>query len=532
MLRDIVIKGAKENNLKNIDLTIPREKLVVFTGVSGSGKSTLAFDTIFAEGQRRYMESLSSYARQFLGQMNKPNVDSIDGLSPSISIDQKTTSHNPRSTVGTVTEIHDYLRLLFAHVGVPYCPNCNIEIKTTSIDVIIDKIMEMPTASKIMVMANIAKGKKGRFEKEFEDLKKEGFARVYVDGEIRMLDEEIKLDKNIKHTIYVVVDRLIVKEGIEKRLTESVETALKITKGLVSIFDEEGIEKIFSTTHSCEKCGYSLEELAPRLFSFNTPFGACPECSGIGFKQIIDPSKVVVNENASLFDGAIMSSGWSFDSSMSNMFFRAILNHFNLPQDIKFRDMPTQAQDMVLYGTRGEKIVVSYKSNGMDKTANSRFEGVIPNLERRYRDTESEYVKNELGKLFMTLPCDLCKGKRYRKEALSVYINGKNIVDVSDMSINNCLDFFENLDLTKTQEIIATPILKEIKNRLGFLLNVGLKYLTLSRMAGTLSGGESQRIRLATQIGSGLTGVIYILDEPSIGLHQRDNEKLIKTLEN
>ena len=532
MLRDIVIKGAKENNLKNVDLTIPREKLVVFTGVSGSGKSTLAFDTIFAEGQRRYMESLSSYARQFLGQMNKPNVESIDGLSPSISIDQKTTSHNPRSTVGTVTEIHDYLRLLFAHIGTPYCPNCNVEIKTTSLDVIIDKIMEMPAGSKIMVMANIAKGKKGRFEKELADLKKDGFVRVFVDGEVKMLDEEIKLDKNIKHTIYVVVDRLVIKEGIEKRLTESVETCLKLTKGLVSIFDEEQNEKVFSTTHSCEKCGYSLEELAPRLFSFNTPFGACPECSGLGFKQLIDPNKVVVNEDLTLFNGAIMSSGWSFDSGISNMFFKAVLRHFNLPFDTKFKDLPAEAKDMILYGTKGEKIVVEYKSNGMDKTANSRFEGVIPNLERRYRDTSSEYVKNDLAKLFMTLPCDMCKGKRYKKEALSVYVNGKNIAEVSDMSINSCLEFFEGLKLTKTQEIIATPILKEIKNRLGFLINVGLKYLTLSRMAGTLSGGESQRIRLATQIGSGLTGVIYILDEPSIGLHQRDNEKLIKTLEN
>ena len=532
MLRDIVIKGARENNLKNIDLTIPREKLVVFTGVSGSGKSTLAFDTIFAEGQRRYMESLSSYARQFLGQMSKPDVDSIDGLSPSISIDQKTTSHNPRSTVGTVTEIHDYLRLLFAHIGIPYCPHCNIEIKTTSIDVIIDKINQMPKNSKMMVMANLVKGKKGRFEKEFEDLKKEGYVRVFVDGEIKLLDDEIKLDKNIKHNIYVVVDRLVLKDGIDKRLTESVETALKLAKGKVSIFDEEGNEKVFSTTHSCEKCGYALEELAPRLFSFNTPFGACPECSGLGFKQIIDPNKIIVDENAPILNGALLSSGWSFDVNMGNMFYKGVLKHFNLPYDIKFKDMPKQAKNMILYGTNGEKIAVSYLSHGIEKTANAKFEGVIPNLEKRYRETQSEHIKNDLAKLFITLPCEVCNGKRYKKEALSVYINKKNIADVSDMSISMCQEFFDNLKLSKTQELIATPILKEIKSRLGFLYNVGLKYLTLSRMAGTLSGGESQRIRLATQIGSGLTGVIYILDEPSIGLHQRDNEKLIKTLHN
>ncbi len=532
MLRDIVIKGARENNLKNIDLTIPREKLVVFTGVSGSGKSTLAFDTIFAEGQRRYMESLSSYARMFLGQMSKPDVDSIDGLSPSISIDQKTTSHNPRSTVGTVTEIHDYLRLLYAHIGVPYCPNCNVEIKTTSLDSIIDRIMEYPTGSKIMIMASYVKGKKGRFEKELADLKKDGFVRVMIDGEVRLLEEEIKLDKNIKHTIFVVVDRIMVKTGIEKRLTESVESALKLAKGRVSIFDENGEERVFSTTHSCEKCGYSLEELAPRLFSFNTPFGACPVCAGLGFKQIIDINKIVIHPEKSILNGALYASGWSFDSMMASMFFKAILKHFNLPKETPFKDMPKEAQDMVLYGTKGAKIRVDYTSNGMEKTANSMFEGIIPNLERRFRDTDSEFVKNELGKLLVTLPCDECKGKRLKKEALSVYINGKNIAEVSDMSISNCQQFFSDLVLTKSQEIIAKPILKEVQNRLGFLMNVGLKYLTLSRLAGTLSGGESQRIRLATQIGSGLTGVIYILDEPSIGLHQRDNEKLIKTLIN
>ncbi len=532
MLRDIVIKGARENNLKNIDLTIPREKLVVLTGVSGSGKSTLAFDTIFAEGQRRYMESLSSYARMFLGQMNKPDVDSIDGLSPSISIDQKTTSHNPRSTVGTVTEIHDYLRLLYAHIGIPFCPNCNIEIKTTSLDSIIDRIMEYPQGSKIMIMAGYVKGKKGKFEKELADLKKEGFVRVMIDGEIRLLEDEIVLEKNIKHNIFVVVDRLVVKPGIEKRLTESVESALKLAKGRVSIFNEKGEERIFSTTHSCENCGFSLEELAPRLFSFNTPFGACPECAGLGFKQIIDESKIILDPSKPVLGGAVIASGWSFDGMMTNMFFKAILNHFNLPYDIPYKDMPKEAQYMLLYGTKGEKIKVNYTSNGMEKTAFSLFEGIIPNLERRYRDTTSDYVKNELGKLLISLPCDVCHGKRLRKEALSVYINGKNIADVSDMSISACCDFFSKLKLTQAQEIIAKPILKEIQNRLGFLMNVGLKYLTLSRLASTLSGGESQRIRLATQIGSGLTGVIYILDEPSIGLHQRDNEKLISTLLN
>lgn len=529
MLEDIVIKGARENNLKNINLTIPRNKLIVFTGVSGSGKSTLAFDTIFAEGQRRYMESLSSYARQFLGQMSKPDVDSIEGLSPSISIDQKTTSNNPRSTVGTVTEIYDYLRLLFAHIGKAYCPNCKKEISTQSIDVIIDKIMELD-GKKIQIMASLVKGKKGTFAKELDDLRKEGYARVNIDGNNYTLDEEIKLEKNIRHTIYVVVDRLVVKSENLSRITDSVENALKLSKGTVNV-DVEGEMLLFSTTHFCDECGYSIDEIAPRLFSFNSPFGACDDCKGLGFKQIIDVQKIITNWDAPISKCGIANvSGWSYDSGMAKMFYRAVARKFGVTVDIPVKDMPDGMLDMILYGTKKEKIDIDYVRMGNQVVGKMAFEGIIPNIERRFRETTSDYTKEEIGKLMKEETCPTCHGKRLKLEALNIFINRKNIIDVCDMSVKNILNFVENLKLSKMNETIAEPILKEIKARLKFLIDVGLDYLTLSRMSGTLSGGEAQRIRLATQIGSGLTGVIYILDEPSIGLHQRDNDKLLETL--
>ena len=528
MLEDIVIKGARENNLKNVDLTIPKNKLVVFTGVSGSGKSTLAFDTIFAEGQRRYMESLSSYARQFLGQMSKPDVDSIEGLSPSISIDQKTTSHNPRSTVGTVTEIYDYLRLLFAHIGKAFCPNCKKEISTQTIDVIIDRIMEMQ-GKKIQIMACFIKGKKGEFVKELENLRKDGYVRVNIDGESRTLDEDIKLEKNIRHNIYVVIDRLVVKEE-RQRITDSVESAIALSKGTVDI-DCEGEHFLFSTTHFCDECGYSLEELAPRMFSFNSPFGACEDCKGLGIKQIIDIDKVITKPNESIAKSGIGSiSGWSYDAGMARMFYRAVARKFGVDVDIPVNQMPKGMLDMILYGTNKEKIDIDYVRAGNQVVGQMAFEGIIPNCERRYRESSSEYAKEEIGKLMKEEVCPTCKGRRLKIEALNVFINRKNIIDVCDMSVVEIYEFLENLKLSKSAETVAEPIVKEIKSRLKFLKDVGLDYLTLSRIAGTLSGGESQRIRLATQIGSGLTGVVYILDEPSIGLHQRDNDKLLGTL--
>ena len=529
MLEDIVIRGARENNLKNINLTIPRNKLIVFTGVSGSGKSTLAFDTIFAEGQRRYMESLSSYARQFLGQMSKPDVDSIDGLSPSISIDQKTTSHNPRSTVGTVTEIYDYLRLLFAHVGKVFCPHCHQEISTQSIDVIVDKIMELQS-DKIQILSLFVKGKKGAFAKELENLRKDGYVRVNIDGENYTLDEEIKLDKNIRHTIYVVIDRLVVKEDSQQRITESVESAIKLSKGTV-VVETDGEKVLYSTTHFCDECGYSIDELAPRLFSFNSPFGACEDCRGLGFRQVIDIDKVITDTNENLSKcGLNKVAGWSYDAGMARMFYRAVARKFGVDVDIKVKDMPKGMLDMILYGTNKEKLEIDYVRSGNQVVGLMAFEGIIPNLERRYWEGSSEWAKEEIAKLMIEENCPTCNGKRLRQEALNVFINKKNIIDVCDMSITEIYNFMENLKLSKTNEVIATPILKEIKERLKFLIDVGLDYLTLSRQAGTLSGGEAQRIRLATQIGSGLTGVIYILDEPSIGLHQRDNDKLLETL--
>ena len=531
MLKDIVIKGARENNLKDIDVTIPRGKLVVLTGVSGSGKSTLAFDTIFAEGQRRYIESLSSYARMFLGQMSKPDVDVIEGLSPSISIDQKTTSHNPRSTVGTVTEIYDYLRLLYAHLGTPYCPNCNKPITTQTIDDIINQILSLPEGTKIIVTAPVVRGKKGTFAKELSGWLKDGYLRAKIDGQDYMLDEPINLDKNIKHNIYLVIDRLIIKPEITTRLSESLENALKLTSGIV-VVEADGVETLYSTNHSCPVCGYSIEEIAPRLFSFNTPFGACPKCSGLGFRQVIDERRIIKNPELSLINGAINASGWAYDTGMGNMFYKAVANYFNVPIDTPVKDLPKKMLDMVLYGTNGEKLDVTYKFKGEFVTTKMKFEGVIPNLERRYRETNSEFAKNEIGKYLTEVNCDLCNGKRLKQDALNVKINGLNIIDLTELSVVRIKEFVDALTLNETQEQIAAPILKEVKARLSFLINVGLNYLTLNRSAGTLSGGEAQRIRLATQIGSGLTGVLYILDEPSIGLHQRDNDRLLKTLKN
>lgn len=528
MLEDIVIVGAKENNLKNISLTIPRNKLVVFTGVSGSGKSTLAFDTIFAEGQRRYIESLSSYARMFLGQMAKPDVDRIDGLSPAISIDQKTTSNNPRSIVGTVTEIYDYLRLLYAHLGTPYCPNCNKPIKSQTIDTIIDKIMELEAGTKLMILAPIAQGKKGTFASEFDDLRKNGYARVMVDGKIFGLDEEIALEKNIKHNVSVVVDRLVMKPEIRNRLSESVETAIKLTDGFVvtKIGDEE---MVYSTKFSCTECGYSITEIMPRNFSFNSPFGACSDCDGLGFKQIIDTEKIIKAPKLSLLEGAIYASGWGYDSSMATIFYKSVAHHFNVDINTPWEKLPKAMQEMVLYGTKGEKIKAP-DAYWLKNTDSMCFEGVIPNLERRFRETQSDVVKTELGKLLKEVECPTCHGDRLKKESLFVKINKKNIIQFCNMSVKDAYEFVKTISYTKSQETFVLPILKEINARLKFLIDVGLDYLTLSRKAGTLSGGEAQRIRLATQIGSGLTGVLYILDEPSIGLHQRDNDKLIGTL--
>ncbi len=528
----ITIRGAKENNLKNVDIDIPRNKLVVFTGLSGSGKSTLAFDTIFAEGQRRYVESLSSYARMFLGQMAKPDVEKIEGLSPAIAIDQKTTSNNPRSTVGTVTEIYDYFRLLYARIGVPHCPECGREISRQTIDQIVDKVMEMPEGSKILVNAPVVRGRKGEYQKELESYRKSGFIRVEIDGIIYDLNEEIKLEKNQKHNISVVVDRLVIKSSIQKRLTESIETAIKIANGIV-VIECDGEQKLYSTKYACPNCGTSVEEVEPRLFSFNNPYGACPDCTGLGYKQTFDVDKVVKDWNKSLNEGAMTVSGWNLDiGSMSQMKFRALSKYYNFSLDTPVKDLPKEIIQILLYGNDGEKIEMSYKTKTFSGSFNASFEGVIPNLERRYRETTSDWTKSELEKYMVLTPCSTCHGKRLKKEALAVTIENYNIAELSDLPVKKILNVVENLKLTETQQIIATPILKEIKARLGFLINVGLDYLTLSRSATTLSGGESQRIRLATQIGSGLTGVLYILDEPSIGLHQRDNEKLIQTLKN
>ena len=528
----ISVRGARENNLKNIDIDIPREKLVVFTGLSGSGKSTLAFDTIFAEGQRRYVESLSSYARMFLGQMAKPDVDKIEGLSPAIAIDQKTTNNNPRSTVGTVTEIYDYLRLLYARLGVPHCPKCGREITRQTVDEIVDKVMAMPEGSKIYVNAPVVRGRKGEFQKDFESYRKSGFVRVEVDGIIYALDEEIKLEKNVKHNVNVVIDRLIVKAGIQKRLTESIETAVKLANGIVVIECEKN-SVLYSTKYSCPDCGTAIEEIEPRLFSFNNPFGACPECTGLGYKQSFDVNKIVKDWNKSINEGALTVSGWNLDiGKIAEMKFAALSRYYGFSLDTPVKDLPKDILNILLYGNGGEKIEMNYETKTFSSKYVASFEGVIPNLERRYRETTSDYIKGELEKYMVTTPCDVCKGKRLNKTALSVTVAGYNIADLCELSVVKILGIVSGLTLTESQKIIAEPIVKELKARLGFLINVGLDYLNLSRSASTLSGGESQRIRLATQIGSGLTGVLYILDEPSIGLHQRDNEKLLATLKN
>ncbi|HHT83920.1 MAG: excinuclease ABC subunit UvrA [Christensenellales bacterium] len=526
----IIIKGAKENNLKDINLTLPRDKFIVFTGLSGSGKSSLAFDTIFAEGQRRYIESLSSYARQFLGQMDKPDVESIEGLSPSISIDQKTTSHNPRSTVGTVTEIYDYLRLLFARIGVPHCPECGREIYGITVDQIVDKALMYAQGTKIMVMAPIVRGRKGEYKKQFENLRKDGYARVKVDGEIRMLDEDIELDRQRKHDISVVVDRLIIKEGINRRLTDSVELALKLTGGLVSI-DYEGKEELYSTRYACPDCNITLGEITPRSFSFNSPYGACPECTGLGFKNEIDIDKLIPDKTKSLREGAIKVSGWNLDMGrISAMMFKALSEKYKFSLDTPYKDLPKHIQDMILYGNNRETMRMEWQSARFSAEYNSSYEGIVNNLKRRYRETASEGVKRDIERLMTTRPCMSCSGKRLTKEVLSIRIDGRNISEVADMPISRLPVFFGSLKLSKRDAIVATPILKELNERVNFLIDVGLGYLTLSRSSATLSGGEAQRIRLATQIGSGLMGVIYILDEPSIGLHQRDNGRLIATL--
>lgn len=526
----INIKGAKENNLKNVDLTIPREKLVVFTGVSGSGKSTLAFDTIFAEGQRRYMESLSSYARMFLGQMQKPDVEKIEGLSPAISIDQKTTNNNPRSTVGTVTEIYDYFRLLYARIGIPHCPVCGKEIARQTVDEICDKVMALGEGTRIYVCAPVVRGRKGEFKKELEGYKKSGYVRVEIDGVIYDFEEEIKLEKNIKHTVNVIIDRLIVKDGIQKRLSDSLENAIKLANGLVLI--KHGEEEIlFSTKYACPDCGISVEELEPRLFSFNNPYGACEECKGIGFKNEIDESKILGDMNKTLAEGALCVSGWNLDSSkITQMYFRALSKYYGFDMNTPIKDLPKDILNILLYGNNGEKIPMSYSTRTFNGNYTSAYEGVIPNLERRYRETSSDYTKSEIEKYMVQRACSTCGGKRLKKEALAVTIGGINIHEACELSVEKLYSFIENLQLDNTKKMIAEPILKEIMARLNFLKNVGLEYLTLSRMSASLSGGEAQRIRLATQIGSGLTGVLYILDEPSIGLHQRDNEKLLDTL--
>ena len=529
----IKIKGARENNLKNISLELPRDKLIVMTGLSGSGKSSLAFDTIYADGQRRYIESLSSYARQFLGQMEKPDVDSIEGLSPAISIDQKTTSKNPRSTVGTVTEIHDYLRLLYARVGIPHCPVCGVEIKQQTVDQIVDQVMELESGAKIQILAPIVRGRKGEHVKELENARKSGYARVRIDGIIYDLSENIKLEKNKKHSIEIVVDRLVIKEGIVSRLTDSIEIAGAVSGGLIFIDVNGDAEREihFSQSYACPEHGVSVEELEPRMFSFNNPFGACPKCTGLGVFLKVDPTLVVPNKNLSLAENAVRATGWNYTKgSIAEMYFNALAKHYKFSLTIPFKDLPQKAIDIILYGTNGEKIRVERTFEQGSGSYLTDFEGVINNLERRYRDTNSNYSRDEIRQYMSEEACPVCHGERLNEVALGVTVGGINISQYSKKSVADALEFTENIQLSKRDMMIAERILKEIKERLGFLKSVGLEYLNLSRAAGTLSGGESQRIRLATQIGSSLMGVLYILDEPSIGLHQRDNDKLISTL--
>ena len=530
----IRIQGARENNLKNVNLTIPRDKLVVFTGLSGSGKSSLAFDTIYAEGQRRYVESLSSYARQFLGQMDKPDVDSIDGLSPAISIDQKTTSKSPRSTVGTVTEIYDYLRLLWARTGIPHCPKCGKEIRRQTIDQIVDRVEALGEGTRFLILSPVVRGKKGEHQKVFEDARKQGFARVRLDGIQYDLTEEIKPEKNKKHTVELIVDRLVLKEGIHRRLTDSIETACVHSGGLVTISIPGQEEELsFSQNYACEDCGISMSELEPRMFSFNNPAGACPSCTGLGFQLVADEDLVIPDKEKSIFDGAIQASGWQSarTDSIFRMYFEALAQKYHFSLTVPVKELPRDVMDIILYGTKGEKLRMTYnRGNGMG-VLEQPFEGILNNISRRYRDTQSDAARKELEECMSTAPCPSCGGNRLSAMAQAVTVGGIGIMDFCRMSIRQELEFMENLQLDGNMAIVAEQIVKEIKSRLQFLMDVGLGYLTLSRPAGTLSGGESQRIRLATQIGSSLMGVLYILDEPSIGLHQRDNDKLLATLE-
>lgn len=530
--KNIFVKGAREHNLKNIDLEIPRDQLVVFTGLSGSGKSSLAFDTIYAEGQRRYVESLSSYARQFLGQMEKPDVDYIEGLSPAISIDQKTTSKNPRSTVGTVTEIYDYLRLLYARIGIPHCPVCGKEIKQQTIDQIVDQVMALPEGSKIMVLAPVIRGRKGEHVKEFEAARKSGYVRVRVDGLIYDLSETIKLEKNKKHTIEIVVDRLVIKPEIRSRLSDSIETASSLTGGLTIINVVDGKDITFSQNYACPEHGISIDELTPRMFSFNNPFGACKKCTGLGVFMKVDPDLVIPNKELSVRQGGIKASGWAMEgSTIASMYFEALAKQYHFSLDTPIKDLPAEIVHLLLYGTPAEdKIKIVRKNEYGSGTYYTKFEGIINNLERRFRETSSNWIKEEIEGFMSEIPCDECHGKRLNPESLSVTVGGINISDFCEKSVSDALEFVKNLQLTDRERMIAKAILKEITERLGFLQSVGLEYLTLSRASGTLSGGENQRIRLATQIGSSLMGVLYILDEPSIGLHQRDNDKLLGTL--
>lgn len=532
----IRIKGARTNNLKNVDIELPRNKLIVMTGVSGSGKSSLAFDTIYAEGQRRYVESLSSYARQFLGQMDKPDVDYIQGLSPAISIDQKTGSRNPRSTVGTVTEIYDYMRLLWARIGKPHCPKCGKEIRQQTVDQIIDQLMLLPEGTKLMLLAPVVRARKGEYVKVFEDARRSGYVRVRVDGSMYELTEDIKLDKNKKHTIEIVVDRVVIKDGISRRLADSVETAASLAAGLV-IADivGEGRQIMFSQNYACPDCGISIEELTPRMFSFNTPYGACPRCDGLGMQLLIDPELIIPDESLSIADGAIKASGWgSGADSIASMYYNALAEKFGFDMTTPINQLPDGAKDALLYGTGKEKLDLSYererKNSSFAGKFSRPFEGICKNLERRYYETQSPAMRADIEESMSEVMCPDCKGQRLRREALAVTVGGINIAAMGDMSVTEAISFVDSLEMSETEHIIADRIIKEIKARLGFLKNVGLQYLSLSRGAATLSGGESQRIRLATQIGASLTGVLYILDEPSIGLHQRDNEKLLKTL--
>lgn len=532
--KNIIVKGAREHNLKNVDVEIPRDKLVVFTGLSGSGKSSLAFDTIYAEGQRRYVESLSSYARQFLGQMEKPQVDYIEGLSPAISIDQKTTSKNPRSTVGTVTEIYDYLRLLYARIGIPHCPVCGREISRQTVDDIVDSVLELPEGTRIQVMAPIARGKKGQFVKELESAKKDGYVRVRVDGIIYDLSEKIELDKNKKHNIEIVVDRLVVKESIRSRLADSIETATGLSNGILLVDVIDGEEKLYSLDYACPEHGVSIEELEPRMFSFNNPFGACPTCSGLSVFMKPDPDLIVSDKNLSLRQGAIKASGWNNadGGTIAQMYMEGIANKYSFTLDTPFKDIPADGVDAIMYGTKGEKLKLTRRNEYGTGSYMTAFEGICNNIERRYKETTSDWSRAELEQCMSTVKCPECHGARLRKESLCVTVGGINIDEFANKSIVKAIEFLDSLTLTDREQMIAKLIVKEIKDRLTFLRSVGLGYLTLARSSASLSGGESQRIRLATQIGSSLVGVLYILDEPSIGLHQRDNEKLLNTLRN